>query len=721
MPPTQKSVRALLSRNQLSNLYRGGRTKAGADNPVVALGAGYVPIIQEGLNTRLSPQGPYGPFTRNVAHQYGAGGRMQLRGGFFDSSGNPHQGWQSGPNGATNIWFLNLNSSRLTMGDLQHQAVINIRRLYSRLGMADRFDNDDMNQAIMEAQNFAIQNESENIFGKLSPHNTETLDIGRLAENQAFSSASRLQWRNLNDAINLIPDDEIGEGGTLPYPNVKSMLARALISGNERSLFMTGADRSTEGAESVEVKERQTLAALYAEYNYHAAQYTNSLLSFLNERMREGIKRMDPNFSVTQAVGDDVPVSKTAVMPEEQAAAIVGAGDTGESIAPAIGNTGSMDFAINFMGQIHTGDISNRGIYEDYQHGLSRGAIASRQEIKDMIKAQGGDATKEGRGTIHEMIYNYYKNDALPDWNNSLREIKRQASQSYGIAQKALSPEQMRNPLGVQTNPSMGVSRRGMHSRPGQGVMNAPLHELSTSTNAMLRHIPALSNQQNQIDGIETAVSFANHMMGTWHQHLGHAFHSLTVREKPRVTSTAFFEQFVDGRNMYLFNIPAFTRDRLVVQDGYALINMLQAANYITRNQVDDTIFKMKAAELARRTKGAGTNITIGANNAIGTNGVINSNRGRATLSINIPADYEQTIIDNILTQLEPPRLVGEYGGPAPRERRLLNVVAGALGNQTGFNRQLWITQTRMMRDGRYWPHLATMWAAPYMARLRRS
>jgi uncharacterized SAM-dependent methyltransferase len=172
---------------------------------------------------------------------------------------------------------------------------------------------------------------------------------------------------------------------------------------------------------------------------------------------------------------------------------------------------------------------------------------------------------------------------------------------------------------------------------------------------------------------------------------------------------------------MYLFNIPAFTRDRLVVQDGYALINMLQAANYITRNQVDDTIFKMKAAELARRTKGAGTNITIGANNAIGTNGVINSNRGRATLSINIPADYEQTIIDNILTQLEPPRLVGEYGGPAPRERRLLNVVAGALGNQTGFNRQLWITQTRMMRDGRYWPHLATMWAAPYMARLRRS
>tara|TARA_R100000458_G_C8271925_1_gene246722 strand:- start:37 stop:2202 length:2166 start_codon:yes stop_codon:yes gene_type:complete len=721
MPPTRQSVRALLSRNQLTNLYQGGRTRAGADNPVIALGAGYVPIIQEGLNARLSPQGPYGPFTQNIAHQYGAGGRMQLRGGYFDSSGNPHQGWQSGPTGATNIWFLNLNTNRLTQGDLQHQAVINIRRLYSRLGMAERFNNDEMNQAIMEAQNFAIQNGQESIFGQLNPHNTETIDIGRLAANQAFSPSSRSQWRNLNDAINLIPDDEIGDGGTLPYPNVKSMLARALIADNDRSLFMTGADSSTANAESVEQQERQTLAALYAEYNYHAAQYTNSLLSFLNERMREGINRMDPNFSVTQRAGDEVAISQTAVMPEEHAAVIVGAGDTGESIAPAIGNTGSMDFAINFMGQIHTGDISNRGIWEEYQHGLSRGAIASKQQIRDMIEAQGGDATLEGRGTIHEMIYNYYRNDALPDWNNSLREIKRQASRTYSIAQRALSPEQMRNPLGRSTNPSMGVSRRGMHRRPGQGVMNSPLHELSTSTNAMLRHIPALSNQVAQHEGIEESVAFVNHMMGTWYQHLGHAFHSLTVREKPRVTSTAFFQQFTEGANKYLFNIPAFTRDHLVVQDGYALLNLLQNAGYIRQNQVDDTVFKMKAAELARRTKGAGTNITIGANNAIGSNGVINSNRGRATLSINIPADYEQTIIDNILTQIEPPKLVGQHGGPPPRERRLLNTVAGALGNQTGFNRQLWITQTRMMRDGRYWPHLATMWAAPYMARLRRS
>ena len=171
----------------------------------------------------------------------------------------------------------------------------------------------------------------------------------------------------------------------------------------------------------------------------------------------------------------------------------------------------------------------------------------------------------------------------------------------------------------------------------------------------MLNNIPSLMGSHAQREGAHTAVSFVNHMIGTWHQHLGQSFHSLTISQDPRITFTAFFEQFTSGANKFLFNISAFTEDKLVLQDGYALLSILEATGNIRANQTEETIFQMKAAELARKTKGARSSVTIGRNNAIGSTGIINSNTSKATMSINIPDNMEQEIIDNILTQMEPP------------------------------------------------------------------
>ncbi len=512
--PTQQSVRALLSNSQRQTLFSGGRTSLSEDNPVIALGAGYYPIIQEGVNhARLDQQGPYGPlnFSR-VAEQ--SGGQMSVSSGYFDMGGEPHRRQINLRGGITHTWYLNLTNQGL----LQQQSILDIRRLF-RMAQRPAPDNLTMIQAMHEV----VGTMDETPFGEMSLAGVpvETFDLWSILETPGLRYSN--VWRQLRDVVNIIDEDHLVGGGTNDNPadrSVKRAMARHLIPDAAAGLAGGGGPSFNPTGQIPVDNERTTLAALQMEFDRHAATYTNSLLSFINERMREGINRMDPNFSVTQQQGPDVAIDTSAVMPEEQAGAVTGGGGTPESqgLPQAIGSTGSMDYAINFMGQIHVGDVSNRTIVEGYQHGLSRGEIMTQERVNELI--ENNDAA-----TMHSEIYNYYRDQAMPDWNSAIVELKRSAANSYNTAQRNLTPEQMRNPFGASTSPSHGVTARGSHGRnPGQNVRGQLLNDLSTSTNAMLNNLPGLAANHANIEGARTATALVNHMLGTWHQHNGQTF-----------------------------------------------------------------------------------------------------------------------------------------------------------------------------------------------------
>ena len=119
----------------------------------------------------------------------------------------------------------------------------------------------------------------------------------------------------------------------------------------------------------------------------------------------------------------------------------------------------------------------------------------------------------------------------------------------------------------------------------------------------------------------------------------------------------------------------------------------------------------MKSAELSRRIKGTGDSVVIGGiNNTTGRDILNKSSPANSSLSIYLPPEAEQTIYKNILKSMDDP-----FDRIAQDLKRTTRDHTGRFNN--ALNQDLW----RERREGFFWPHLATLWSAPYMARIQQN
>jgi spore coat protein CotF len=215
-----------------------------------------------------------------------------------------------------------------------------------------------------------------------------------------------------------------------------------------------------------------------------------------------------------------------------------------------------------------------------------------------------------------------------------------------------------------------------------------------------------------------TAMSFANHMLGTWHQHAGAFFHNLTVSKDPHLTAELYLQVHDKGPHQYKFKVKAFAEEHVRVNAGYAVLNMLQKARQITQKQKGDIIYEMTAAQLGRSIKGVGDSVKTGAINEIQSRNVTNQAASgilNASLEFYLPTKAEQEIYRNILKDFKDPQELVEYEPSIQSDMQTL-----ARNSENTFNWRLSDKQASLRREGFFFPHLTTLWSAPYIAMIRQ-
>ena len=689
----------------MEGLVRKGKLEGRINGPVYALGAGFFSQLARG--PAGGGQGVIG--TRGNSWQMSSGkGAIKFHGGYYLPDGKPTLAAQSagldgGPGKATaKAWFL-----QGSIPDASRAA--NDLRAFLRLPDDSRVPSMiELMQANMalDQERYGVQDGSKgsNIWGTatLLDKTPEEFDLNAAIANS--SGRNKDTWQRINKVIQNIPRDSENQNAK---ENLQRRLARLFLPGGK------GGTASTLSATSAHIsnvvpREQSQIYRLQQEYNRLSASYTGSLLTLLNQRVQS-------ERGWVQAEEKNIPVVTDAANVEEQHAVLKEYGAQPQEQPEPIGNTGTMDFAYSMYGNIVVGDVSNMEIATNHHHGLTRGKIMAGSEIRAALEqgiAEGADG--EG-GEIRGQIYDYWKKYSLPDANRTIHAIKKKAKSTYHTSKP--SPEQMRNPFGRRTDASFGVHERGDKWNAGRNVRGQALRNLSTSTDKMLNKLkPALGHWVKGASA-KTAMTFANHMLGTWQQHAGEFFHNLTVSKDPHLTAELFLQVFDKGPHQYKFKVKAFQEEHVRVNAGYAVLNMLQKAGQITQRQKGNIIYEMKAAQLGRSIKGVGNSVTAGAVNKIQSGNITNQATSgilNASLEFYLPTNAEQEIYRNVLKSFKDPADVA-YDGSAQQDMQW-----SAESQKYRFNTDLHNRQVQLRRDGFFFPHLSTLWSAPYMAIIRQ-
>ena len=680
----------------MEGLVRKGKLEGKIDGPVYALGAGFASDFGRGTAGMTA-----GTSGRTFKHWKQITGKIQFHGGYFLPDGSPTQAKQFAPvesgsgKAKTTAWFL--------QSDIRNAArAANDLRAFLRLPNDSRLPSiEAITQASLALAQSGIGVTKADI---LLDHKPEEFDLNQAIENS--DGRNKDTWSQIQHVIKNIPRDSANQGG---YEEFQRRLGRLFLP--EGSLGSFG----TQMLQNQIPKERTRIYALQKEFDTLAATNTSSLLSLMNNR----VQRSD---GWVKAKEESIPVVVDSANTEEQHEVLRKYGAQPVSPPQATGNTGTMDFAYSMYGNIVVGDVSDMEISGSYHHGLSRGAIMNKTEIKEAIR-EGIETGADGEGgEIRDKIYDYWKKYALPDANRAIHSIKKRAASTYKTNKP--SAEQMRNPFGRRTGKTFGVTLRdtgkGEKYQPGKNVKGAALRDISTSTNAMLRHMKGTLGHWVKGSSAKTAMGFANHMLGTWQQHAGAFFHNLTVSKDPHLTAELFLQVHDKGPHRYKFKVKAFAEEHVRVNAGYAVLNMLQKAGQITQKQKGRVIYEMKAAQIGRSIKGAGDNIKAGAINKIQSSNVTNSTSSRiidAAFEFYLPANAEQHIYRNILKAFEDPEKMVVASNSIVQQ----DFEGYAERQSNKFDWKLHDRQAQFRRDGFYWPHLTNLWSAPYYAVLRKA
>lgn len=679
----------------MEGLVKKGKLEGKINGPVYALGAGFYSEFSRGPAGMT--EGIIGPTHNKWAGQTG---KIQFHGGYYLPDGSPTRARQNVPvsggsgKAKATAWFM---QGSMTASMRAAQDLRNFLKLPDDKRVPNMMEILQANMALAQ-KGIGVQD-----IDTLLDEKPEEFDLSAAIENS--DGRNQDTWRRLQDVIRNIPKESSNQRG---YESFQRRLARVFLPGGKGGSASTLSSSSANIGEVVP-RERDHIYKLQQEYNRLAATNTTSLLSLLNSRVQreEGWVKADEK---------SLPIVTDAANVEEQHAVLKAYGAQPLSSPEPIGNTGTMDFAYSMYGNIVVGDVSNMEIASGYHHGLSRGRIMTATEIRNAIdKGVKTGADGEG-GEIRDKIYDYWKKYALPDANRAIHSIKKRAASTYKT--NKLSPEQMRNPFGRRTGKTFGVTHKDSKYQTGKNVKGAALKDVSTSTNAMLRHMKGTLGHWTKGASAHTAMSFANHMLGTWQQHAGAFFHNITVSQDPHLTAELFLQSHDRGPHQYKFKVKAFAEEHVRVNAGYAVLNMLQESGQITQKQKGNIIYDMKAAQLGRSIKGMGESIKAGAINQIqggnvtnqATSGILN-----ASLEFYLPAKAEQEIYRNILKSFQDPQDMVEYGGGIQNDFK-----RHSEDKKNSFNVALSNRQSQLRREGFFFPHLTTLWSAPYYALIRQ-
>jgi hypothetical protein len=123
----------------------------------------------------------------------------------------------------------------------------------------------------------------------------------------------------------------------------------------------------------------------------------------------------------------------------------------------------------------------------------------------------------------------------------------------------------------------------------------------------------------------------------------------------------------------------------------------------------------MKAAHLVKRSNTSAASARINANNeTMGRR--LKSGVSLASMALFLPEDYEQEIYKNILDNIDAPNWIQGYGSLSSTTRERMHT--GLQFGSRQFNNTLSQMQFTYREEGRFWPHVMSMWGAPYLAQI---
>ena len=687
-----------------------GNQEATLDAGVMGVGVGYFPVAYRPL-----PMGA-NRFYQNSLRETGGGGAkgaagmirfhgiqvnqtIEQAGGISAKQYTIPTQKLSGPMGRA--WFLS--------PEITERAFIlrNLRKLYK---LADvEISAGDLSLAWIKV----TQHDDDDMIHPLQPRRNPDEEVPTFDIHQAYALTGDEIWRRLIERIEEIDPNYMNPDS---HPNLHNLLARAILGDTQNiwlSQFASGSElRGGSGLtpfKNVMPEDHETLVSMDRQYDRLAASATGTLLSYMNKELRARFTTEDPDFVPLQS--REVRVAPDADMPEEHVIEQQGLQQPGSRGSQTIGFNQSMDYAYSMGGRVHIGDLTNMEITSGMKHGQTRGAIMTRKQVKEAIENNDTDKIKDE-------IYKYYKTKALPDYNKAIRAIRERASVTFRAADEALSPEQMRSPYGKRTSGPLGGSMFAKGARPwegGQNIRGAVLRDISLSNKATEKYITKVAFGIGRAKAAESATEFVNHILAEWHSHQGAFTQNLTVSKRPFLTASVEMEMWNSGADKFLFKLQAFTEDNVRIQTGYALLSQMEEAGVITRREKARIIFDMKAAHLLKRTNTLAASARINANNeTMGRR--LKSGVSHASMALFLPEDYEQEIYKNILDNLDAPNWIQGYGQLASTTRERIH--SGLQYGSNNFNGTLSQMQYTYRQEGRFWPHVMSMWAAPYIAQI---
>ena len=404
-----------------------------------------------------------------------------------------------------------------------------------------------------------------------------------------------------------------------------------------KGLLQSGGLVEGESRQQVEnyFAEKEYFLRVFNQFKMNNSKYTGTYLSDLMKQLKKDLRstmgkegatpksgKMATGSSADRFAGRKGALSKTAgaLMREEQTRVVEGgrAADT----SGLIGMTQPIDTTyVTQMGRVHI-DVSEMPIYEGGHHGLSAGRIMSPKEAQEL--AEEGDFNK--KGGLRDQIYDYYQ-ARIPEWNKGIEAIRNRALAQTGG--KTVGPGAMRRAgFGIgdvsqkstpyagprPTRPSkFGPTMRGVQQAKfgktrktpmlnygvgGRATKRKLLRNASVSAKKLAQHLFSTLNVPNLN---QTAATFIMHGVGTFNQHKGKYYHTLTVSKDPHVTGSVFFQMFSrNAKRAYEYKELKKERD-VKIYHGFASLNILQSLGaYESANYVQ-TVSDMSDVHLVAR------------------------------------------------------------------------------------------------------------------------
>jgi len=541
-------------------------------------------------------------------------------------------------------------------------------------------------------------------------------EIATFDIHQAYALTGDEVWRKLIERFEEIEPSFMNPDSR---PNLHNLLGSAIL-GDTGSIFL--AQFSTEGQAGTPLtplknlmpQDHETLVSMDRQYDRLAASATGTLLSYMNKELRARFTTDDPDYVPLQS--REVRISREADMPEEHALQQQeGVQQVGNRGSHTIGYNQSMDYAYSMGGRVHIGDLTNMEITSGFKHGQTRGKIMTAKAVKEAIENNDTDKIKDE-------IYKYYKTKALPDYNKAIRAIRERASVTFKAADEALSPEQMRSPYGRRNNLSVGkrktpamMAKGAQHWEGGQNIRGAFLRDISLTNKATEKYITKIAFGIGKVKAAKSATEYVNHILAEWHTHQGAFTQNLTVSKHPFLTASIEMEMWNSGADKFLFKLQAFKEDNVRIRTGHALLSQMEEAGIISAREKARIIFDMKAAHLLKRSNTSASEARINANNeTMGRR--LKSGVSHASMALFLPEDYEQEIYKNILDNIDAPNYMQGYGQLSSTTRERMHT--GLKYGSRLFNNTLSQMQYNYRQEGRFWPHVMSMWGAPYLAQI---